>query len=471
MLTSSLFNRRSMLQLLTVMGAPVGRFAFSQQQQNNPVQMRTIEEFYRTEDGNDWYPAIMRAQDSFHASTQPNDFRGFTLIFGPREYQFSNSIHLIRKMSITGSGGATSGTVFKFPAGMHGIISHRPTTAPAQTPGAGDNSLIERIIIKGGGENAVQAHGVIMHARTILRDVQITLFSGNGLHIEGNLGAPQPTETSLWQIQNCSVDSCQDGLYVHGPDANAGCAIALDCRDNRGWGINDESFLGNTYVACHTNNNRSGSYRCIDPNARSLFLNCYSEGGQPLAMIRSPSIVLGGMVSVDPTAKPLWLHPSGFVNPIRGITWRNTGNPLLGGFLGGTGGANAALELHRFTPDASEDPHPYRIQYGYTGQAGWWELVFANLGTSPFRFSTTAADVGGSQVWMENGIYLGRIAERIKVHVHDGPPSDPTETWHRGDRILNSRPVPGDLHNGWSGWICVESGNPGVWKGFGQIAS
>lgn len=42
-----------------------------------------------------------------------------------------------------------------------------------------------------------------------------------------------------------------------------------------------------------------------------------------------------------------------------------------------------------------------------------------------------------------------------------------TGTWYQGDTIFNSTPAAG----GYAGWICVTSGTPGAWKGYGLIAT
>src|SRR6266536_5581664 len=132
-----------------------------------------IEHIYRESDGNDWLPAITRAQHEWHA-TPPvaKNYRGFTLLFGPREYSFFGSIELIRGMSLVGSGGAGrfAGTILTFPPGVHGIICHRTTTAPAATPGLGDWSIVERvqILAQAGSASTPQSHGVLMHARMTL---------------------------------------------------------------------------------------------------------------------------------------------------------------------------------------------------------------------------------------------------------------------------------------------------------------
>ncbi len=47
--------------------------------------------------------------------------------------------------------------------------------------------------------------------------------------------------------------------------------------------------------------------------------------------------------------------------------------------------------------------------------------------------------------------------------VMDAPPT--SGDWVRGDWVKNRLPSA----TGMFGWICVDSGTPGTWKGFGQI--
>jgi hypothetical protein len=44
--------------------------------------------------------------------------------------------------------------------------------------------------------------------------------------------------------------------------------------------------------------------------------------------------------------------------------------------------------------------------------------------------------------------------------------SAPAADWYPGAiQINNTSPLPG----GWSGWVCVQEGYPGAWRGFGRI--
>ena len=57
-----------------------------------------------------------------------------------------------------------------------------------------------------------------------------------------------------------------------------------------------------------------------------------------------------------------------------------------------------------------------------------------------------------------------RFANKLFA-VGDEPPT--TGSYALGDIVWNSQPRP----TGWSGWICVAPGNPGLWKPFGQISA
>lgn len=439
-----------------------------------------IEDFYHASDKDDWLPAVKRAQHDWHASAATDDYHGFTLHFGPRTYKFSGPIELIRTMSLVGSGGAGwyAGTIIQFPAGVHGIICHTETTAPAATPGRGYWSIVERVHIAGTSSTSL-AHGVVVHARMALRDCYISDFTGDGIHIDADHRYNTPTNANLWQIQNCRVDRCNNGFFVQGKDANAGCAIALDCSSNKGYGIYDNSFLGNTYVACHTADNKGGGYKCTEFNdpvtgtktasIRSLFLNCYSEQkNQPPPQINAPSVVLGRM-SMDVVGTAIWLNQSDFIatfqNGARGLSRRTSGtSSTAAAYLGSPNLNGVALELHYFKPneDPNKEFNPYRFHYE-RWHRGWWELVYANAAVTPLRFSTNEATEGQGHLWMENGYFIGRNPSRVQIQTGSSPPTSGTRK--KGDRILNSDPAGGE----YAGWICTVSGSPGTWKGFGLI--
>jgi hypothetical protein len=501
--------------------------------------MIEISKYWRTGD-QDWLPALWRAQDDWDEGLSTADpSRGFTLLFEPIVYEFSDTIPLIRGMSLVGSGGSfySNGTVFRFPAGKHGILVCEKLGAPARPaalgtpparprparPGApvgtsaecpprdGFGSIIERITIVASAADAAGplAHGVVMHNRAVLKDVYVEGFSGDGLHIvaavdglvDDDGSVVHPSNASVWQATNCTLSGCgRHGLYVSGPDANAGCAIALDLRNNGGWGVLDESFLGNTYLGCVAHANIGGSFSAPQTIGSSAFLNCYAEGDQPKARISRVHFVLGSIFDVEPppgeTVGPAMISADGGAGVALPNSARAYGLPASAGdperqrvslSIGSSEAPNVALALERLPQRAAE--LPYRLVYGVppgtagAAQApGWWDMNYgAQPSASAFRLSTEQADAryGPGQFWMPRGYFIGNPNEGavpvIRTVAGTGiPTSEPGSggAWQRGDRVLNAAPDP--LLNPWAGWICVESPQPGdtvgKWRPFGALA-
>lgn len=109
-----------------------------------------------------------------------------------------------------------------------------------------------------------------------------------------------------------------------------------------------------------------------------------------------------------------------------------------------------------------------------------WQLKRGTLKWS-LRYNTTldVLQFGGTSCPQSNtryayagalifpaGYFLGNYADGTTfLHVTHGTSAPASGTWTRGDRVYNSSPSAG----GYAGWICVSSGSPGTWKGFGLI--
>lgn len=235
----------------------------------------------------------------------------------------------------------------------------------------GDCAVVRHISLQGNATNTGfegEFHGIQLRARALIENVSIYNFKGNGIHVFAAAGAgPAGGEGNVnnFAITNVTVQACRNGLFVDGPDANAGVVTKLNATSCRRWGILDSSFLGNTYVGCHADSNagfdggmaygvlggnmytvvhgseaaastnapsgttvsnawwsyvapgtaiagygqrawisgmswRSGGAYCSDDiNAQTLFLGCYSEGGQPPSQMNYPAMVLGGQHSAS----------------------------------------------------------------------------------------------------------------------------------------------------------------------------
>jgi len=161
---------------------------------------------------------------------------------------------------------AVDSTRLTFPVDSRGIIINRYNTlsngVEAVPTTAADGSILQGLELVGSGTSTT-AHGVWMRARAIVRDCVISGFGGNGLQIVAAAGVAETEPQSEGNANNWHVDNirCQGngewGVFVDGPDANAGLGIGIDCSGNGSGGFWDSSFLGNTYIGCHTATNGS----------------------------------------------------------------------------------------------------------------------------------------------------------------------------------------------------------------------
>jgi hypothetical protein len=109
-----------------------------------------IEQYRLPIDGDDYYPAIMRAQRYFPNQIAPDGTEEVLIenlgmlkfIFRAQEYKFSQTIEILRKVHLCGSGGSASrgGTLFTFSTGKGGLIIHNSRTQTQTTATTALNS-------------------------------------------------------------------------------------------------------------------------------------------------------------------------------------------------------------------------------------------------------------------------------------------------------------------------------------------
>jgi hypothetical protein len=146
----------------------------------------------------------------------------------------------------------------RFPLDTAGIIINTANSnygefiTPSTT--SADGTIIEGIKLQGGCTSSIQgsdrdAHGIYSVARAVVRNCIIGGFSGDGIqfYASDTLG-----NANSWEVHTVRITNCQNGLKAFGSNANAGYAYNVDASLNRRWGITDDSFLGNTFVGCHT---------------------------------------------------------------------------------------------------------------------------------------------------------------------------------------------------------------------------
>lgn len=166
----------------------------------------------------------------------------------------------------------------------------------------GSTARIENITLLNGlnENNSFEQHGIETNIPTIIEDVIIEGFWGDGLRLTGDGGSGRGamTDVSFCKVTTLTVRSCKgDGVYIAGGDANASIFTHVDVRDNEGHGIRDASFLGNTFISCMAHNNHLGNYFVTDVNNRSTLTGCYSEGGSPYDYFYGQCQVFGGFLA------------------------------------------------------------------------------------------------------------------------------------------------------------------------------
>jgi hypothetical protein len=432
------------------------------------------------------------------------------------------------------SGGIQASLVFD--AGLTGIIIHRYNTIGATVENvattAGDGATIEGLTLRGayGAADAKGGHGIWLRARGIVKNCSIIGFVGNGIQVVAVAGGASNIEGNA---NNFAIDTClligngEWGLYVKGADANAGSGQRIDCSNNGSGGIWDDSFLGNTYLACHTSDN--GGYASAYNTVRNR-TSMVTYGGKryfatyPTSTSDLASTVPGTNPAVWTEASaggvspwhPEWVsgQPDGayfvsnqyrasnpnarnvFVGCYEESGYSNSycGNPsafVFGATIPTGSGAvltsdnqNVKIGPALYSPRISYDkltlPGADGYQFDHVYENGRWGYTWANGAPARYlyfydRNATTAngyprnigdglGPSGGGAALGIGEHFFGSYLQMSFRGLGDSPPA--TGTYRQGDRIDNTAPSAGGV----LGWVCVASGTPGTWKTFGSIS-
>lgn len=427
-----------------------------------------VKDFGAVGDGvTDDYQAFRDAIDSFSA---PGIAFGGRLIVPRGEYRLSQTLSIDKQIHMLGeSGGANfPGSVLRPNGGVTGIMVERYSSSASGGPG--DFSVFEHIAVHPLDKSGATAHCFHVKAQATFRSCMAWGASGDGFHIQGSL----PLAPDLWHLDECfAQENDGHGYFFQGGDANAGVAHRCTATTNGGWGFYDSSFLGNTFVACHTDANVLGPYTCIQTTAQSLFLGCYSEGDQPPSVFSTNAMCIGGLHGAGLAGGVTEGGWSFFGRIARWMAFATTGASGAVDAEMFIGGAQNANEFLRFvTPeDAGEHSLFYgntAVSSGYDGCFGWnWAHVAANafhigsaVGVDPsFR------PLGAASMIFPNGFFLGNRGTAgqpstgtRRMWLSSGVPT--VGNWEQGDEIKNESPAAG----GNVGWVCTTSGTFGTYS-------
>jgi hypothetical protein len=199
-----------------------------------------------------------------YIKAKPYDFSDLYIPRANSRYYFSGPWLIDAPLNIVGEG-KTNGAELEFPADSNGLE-------------VTSNQRIFGIRLRGNGGTI--GDGLYIRARTKFDECQVDDFGRDGVNIVASI-AGDGTNANLFSSYQCRAAGCgRHGIFVDGADSNAGVVTLFDATANGGWGILDDSFLGNTWVACHSSNNALGGYKQAGDSSHSVFVGCYTEQGQ-----------------------------------------------------------------------------------------------------------------------------------------------------------------------------------------------
>lgn len=393
---------------------------------------------------------------------------GGTINVPPGKYYLSNTFKIDRNIKLIGAGAPlgndTGASQLHFASNHDGILVVDYRNSPNNKQGTG--VVIQDLYLTPKTSGGSTGSGVSLKTTARLVNLMCFLWPEHGIKIDASTSYSPASNANIWYLSGCTTTlNFGHGLYVNGADANAGSCYSHNAIANQGWGIYDSSFLGNTYVGCHTSDNVLGSYKSDDPNARNMFLNCYSEGGQPAAQVVSPSLIIGGLI--DPGTSPAIL--GGVDHAIRISGYTGISEITIGYGQSNTSG---------YGLDFLDTQGTFSWSFGKA--VGRWGYQWANLGV-PFGFmfydrTATPANGYARDISSASAPTASYGAIGVGEHYFGGSTqmkwrglgtAAPTSgDYLQGDMVWNSSPTSG----GYIGWVCTVSGNPGTWKTFGLIS-
>ena len=292
----------------------------------------------------DCYPAMVNAMASVAMGPGTVYVGGPRIRTGPGKFNFSQTIKLTSTVILEGDSGASGAyyatTTFVFPAGIPGFIVHRYNSSPAGT--GGDGSVIKGIYLtspRGQSPYNKFAPGIWVRARCTIENVVCDGFSGDGIMIRAAAGGGGDIEGNAnnWMIRNCRLtQNTGSGLYVESADVNAGTAVLIDASSNGRWGIWDNSFLGNTYLGCHSATNGVQNVGANNSTQSSIVV----YGGATYYVVKNQGVAAS---TTTPGTNPLvWGLLS---NTAMGVPVWSSGAPYFDGGAYRSDGLNAPVAL------------------------------------------------------------------------------------------------------------------------------
>jgi hypothetical protein len=260
----------------------------------------------------------------------------------------------------------------------------------------------------------------------------------------------------------------KSGFHMVGSDANTFVVDACVGSVNGWYGFSDYSLLGGVVVGFESDANGLAAYNMrggVADNSglgatpsRTVFVGCYTEGGQPRSWsCTARAVILGATGDLPEAGQPYF-------------------GSSLSGFLSKTPIAIADTDEIATNESGGDFAKVSKgeVRVGWDGKPD--NLVIArSLDYATFTLNSTYGPafyvrmtndfnntIKRGRMYMDNGFALSA------AHAQTTASAVPTTgTWDRGNVVWNNAPSAG----GFAGWICTASGTPGTWKTFGAISA
>lgn len=424
----------------------------------------------------DDYPAFQAAHEALPAGG------GWILIpnIGINKFRLSQAINLRKPVRLTGMVGhfqSDKGTVLYPDAGVSGIIINTAitldytTVAPSAYVGA-TGSVIENLSIHSAGGTAgpgTTVDGIFMRANAVIRNVTARGFKRNGIRIEADLGSGGATEGNAngWRTDTVKcIQNGADGMYVSGADANVGLATRTVCQDNGGFGLYENSLIGNTYNSIDCDSNSAGSISAASVSASNTFVGVEIEGTS-LGVIGPSSLVIGGVGLHNFKGSTGFVMGAGGLISCNALAYENTGAATIVRSRLGARAVNATRTVFSFG-SVDENSTADANQLKYDDASGWWSLE--NAGSSartPIQFPNAVSAPRAIAPLFRNGHFFGGTPAALTATstglkfrgIATAAPT--TGTYIVGDHIENSVPTVGQP----KGWWRTVNGTEGTLNG------
>jgi hypothetical protein len=440
-------------------------------------------------------------------------------------------------MGIGAGGGAA--TILRWAANTTGIRIQYVTTSGAETvesmhysggfttlkqlylagPAAGGGLLSPLGLLEG------EHHGIHVKATCFLDNVQVEGFQGDALyaHTTSGGGAPDEGASNCSRAYNCTFRNSRNGVSLSGGDANAWLFIGCNFLYNRACGVDDRSFLGNSYIHPHTNGN---GITADNLGTSDLPAYVVSNGGNRYCPVQGQETAAATTAPAGTADTSVWLY-LGAGGTGEGVPAWTSGMPLRCGAPYRTNNFNAPNRFYNPYEEGgqgfSQFTYPTVVDGGVHGQGipkgsgvyvgNYFGQMLVPAGVTTIDPSTNigfvlaqnrleadhptggqqslewsnndlvwtyARGIGNSSLWSFRLLGEGTTCpvgkRRIEftngfgfasLKVFPGTAAPTSGAYVRGDRIINTAPAAG----GNMGWICVAGGSPGTWKSFGAIAA